>query len=167
MQTSQKRKGGFGSLLRERRRALGLTLRDMERVCARRGLEVSRPTLSRVESGRQDPRLGFAKALCRAYQLDYSRAMAELASRSVELPKEWQGKDPETLKRLGKEAWIDVAVRTDERETYDGIVQLAGYATYAGVGIEVAFRVQHEDVLSGNSQVGRAELTVGSRIELG
>ena len=56
-------------LLRERRRELGLTLRDVQKLTQEGGKPIPHSTLARIESGRLDPGVRRLQQLLRLYRL--------------------------------------------------------------------------------------------------
>jgi tetratricopeptide (TPR) repeat protein len=92
-----------GRLLRRRREAMGLTLREASRHAAAKGEPIPASTLARIEQGRLDPGVRRLTALVRLYNLDPEHVsdLAELESLAVDQP---EG-DLATLSSRGYAYW--------------------------------------------------------------
>jgi len=90
--------------LRERRKRLGLSLREVEERTRREGEVIPFSTLARVEKGRFDPGLRRLHALFRIYEIDFRVAeeLLDLEELAGELP---ATKDPKTLYEEGLRHW--------------------------------------------------------------
>jgi len=93
-----------GHLLREQRRRLGYTLRDVERLTAQGGNPIPFSTLARIEQGRLDPGLKRLHALLRLYGLPIQAAGDLLDVESIAGDVAAQG-DIATLRDRGEKAW--------------------------------------------------------------
>ena len=91
-------------LLRERRRELGLTLREVQKLTQESGKPIPHSTLARIESGRLDPGVRRLQQLLRLYRLPAQAAgdLLDLESIAGAVPFE---RDPLKLRTLAIEAW--------------------------------------------------------------
>ena len=91
-------------LLRERRRELGLTLRDVQNLTKESGKPIPHSTLARIESGRLDPGVRRLQQLLRLYRLPAQAAgdLLDLESVAGAVPFE---RDPIKLRDRAVEAW--------------------------------------------------------------
>ena len=91
-------------LLRERRRELGLTLREVQKLTQESGKPIPHSTLARIESGRLDPGVRRLQQLLRLYRLPAQAAgdLLDLESIAGAVPFE---RDPMKLRTLAIEAW--------------------------------------------------------------
>src|SRR5262249_54439529 len=93
-------------LLKSRRRALGLTLRDVERQSGEFGRLIPFATLAKIERGAVDPGLPRLHTLFRLYNIPMAAAadLLDVESVAERIPKE---SDPLKLKDLAERAWQD------------------------------------------------------------
>lgn len=91
-------------LLRERRTALGLSLREVERRTRRAGNLIPFSTLAKIEQGKLDPGLKRLQLLLRLYELPIEVAgdLLEIEELAGERPEET---DPEILRTTAVEAY--------------------------------------------------------------
>jgi transcriptional regulator with XRE-family HTH domain len=93
-----------GELLRNRRRRLGYTLRQVEQLTSAQGNLIPFSTLARIEQGRLDPGLKRLHALLQLYGLPIQAAGDLLEMESLAGTVEADG-DFATLRDRGTEAW--------------------------------------------------------------
>ncbi|HEX4826368.1 MAG TPA: helix-turn-helix domain-containing protein [Candidatus Polarisedimenticolaceae bacterium] len=100
-----------GTFLKDQRKRLGYTLRDVEELSASSGQLIPFSTLARIEQGKLDPGLPRLQHLLRVYHVPTQAAgdLLDLEEFAGELPKEI---DPDRLYELGRSAWQ----RGDARE---------------------------------------------------
>jgi len=91
-------------LLRERRKELGLSLRDVEKRTQKMGQVIPFTTLAKVEQGNVDPGIRRLHLLLRLYDLPPQLAhdLLDLEEFAEEMPDD---SSIETLKEVGLEAW--------------------------------------------------------------
>jgi tetratricopeptide (TPR) repeat protein len=91
-------------LLRERRRELGLTLREVQKLTQESGKPIPHSTLARIESGRLDPGVRRLQQLLRLYRLPAQAAgdLLDLESIAGAVPFE---RDPIKLRDQAIDAW--------------------------------------------------------------
>ena len=137
-----------GELLRDRRKRLGYTLREVEKLTSTHGNLIPFSTLARIEHGRLDPGLKRLHALLQIYGLPIQAAgdLLDLEAMASTVP---VNGDLATLDEQGKEAWQsgDVATalsfyiamrrRADEHETdrtarHDSMLSFAVMAAKLG-----------------------------------
>lgn len=94
----------MGSFLRDQRKRLGYTLRDVEERSAAEGKLIPFSTLARIEQGKLDPGVRRLQQLLRVYHVPLQAAgdLLDLEEFAGELPKE---KDPKKLYEMGANAW--------------------------------------------------------------
>jgi tetratricopeptide (TPR) repeat protein len=104
-QTAIKFPAAVGQLLRQRRKEMGFTLRQVSDRLAERGERVHSSVLHRVERGQADPGVKRLYMLLHLYQLPPSLVsdLVELESLATK-PPESKGKDLEKLEREGVES---------------------------------------------------------------
>ncbi len=92
------------SLLRQRRKALGLTLRAVEKLAADAGSPIPYSTLSRIEQGLLDPGVKRLQQLLRLYHVPLQAAgdLLDVEDMAGEVPAE---RDPKALYRAATDAW--------------------------------------------------------------
>ena len=95
-----------GDLLRHRRKRLGYTLREVERLTSAQGNLIPFSTLARIEQGRLDPGLKRLHALLQLYGLPIQAAGDLLDMESIAGTVAVQG-DFSTLRDRGTKAWQD------------------------------------------------------------
>src|SRR5258705_11960987 len=93
-----------GDLLRHRRRHLGYTLREVERLTSAQGNLIPFSTLARIEQGRLDPGLKRLHALLKLYGLPIQAAGDLLDMEAVAGTVAATG-DFASLQDRGTEAW--------------------------------------------------------------
>src|SRR5688572_3287668 len=93
-----------GSLLREKRLALGLSLRQVSDRLKEQGETIPSSTLIRIEQGKLDPGVLRLHRLLRLYKVPplLVADLIELEDLAIEIP---AGLDLETLYRDGADAW--------------------------------------------------------------
>jgi transcriptional regulator with XRE-family HTH domain len=93
-----------GELLRDRRRRLGYTLREVERLTSSQGNLIPFSTLARIEQGRLDPGLKRLHALLQLYGLPIQAAgdLLDIESIAGRVPIDG---DFESLRDRGSKAW--------------------------------------------------------------
>src|SRR6185503_19758778 len=91
-------------LLRERRRELRLTLREVQSLTKESGKPIPHSTLARIESGRLDPGVRRLQQLLRLYRLPAQAAgdLLDLESVAGAVPFE---REPMKLRDRAVEAW--------------------------------------------------------------
>src|SRR5262245_32661425 len=91
-------------LLRERRRELGLTLRDVQKLTQESGKPIPHSTLARIESGRLDPGVRRLQDRLRLYRLPRQAAgdLLDLEAMAGAVPFE---RDPIKLRDQAIAAW--------------------------------------------------------------
>jgi transcriptional regulator with XRE-family HTH domain len=94
----------IGRMLKERREALGLTLRAVASLSGERGHPIPYSTLARVEAGRLDPGVRRLQQLLRLYDLPSQVAgdLIDLEDLAGAIPFE---RDPAKLKKRALAAW--------------------------------------------------------------
>ena len=95
-----------GELLRDRRRRLGYTLREVEQLTSSQGNLIPFSTLARIEQGRLDPGLKRLHALLLLYGLPIQAAGDLLDMESIAGTVSVDG-DFESLRDRGSKAWQD------------------------------------------------------------
>src|SRR5262245_282697 len=95
---------GVAQLLRERRQALGLTLRAVAEMSGEQGELIPHSTLARIEMGRLDPGVTRLQQLLDLYQLPMSAAGEILALEAIAGPTPIE-RDPSKLKDRAVTAW--------------------------------------------------------------
>jgi transcriptional regulator with XRE-family HTH domain len=92
--------------LRQRRRSLGLTLRDVERQAAEFGRVIPFATLAKIERGGVDPGLSRLHTLLRLYNIPMAVAadLLDVEAMAQQIPNE---SDPRKLRELAERAWQD------------------------------------------------------------
>lgn len=100
-----------GAFLKEQRRRLGYTLRDVEELSEHAGKLIPFSTLARIEQGKLDPGLPRLQQLLRVYHVPIQAAgdLLDLEEFAGDLP---GAKDPNTLFELGRSAWQKGDART-------------------------------------------------------
>jgi len=91
-------------LLAARRKALGLTLRDVEKQTGELGRVIPFTTLAKIEGGVVDPGIHRLTALLRLYNLPFQTAgdLAQVEAQAGVVPRE---RDPAKLRARGEAAW--------------------------------------------------------------
>jgi transcriptional regulator with XRE-family HTH domain len=134
-----------GELLRNRRRRLGYTLRQVEQLTSDRGNLIPFSTLARIEQGRLDPGLKRLHALLQLYGLPIQAAGDLLDMESIAGTVEVEG-DLATLRDRGTDAWqrgdlptalasyLAVRRRADDRgaDRFDRHESILSFAVMAG-----------------------------------
>src|SRR5262245_15535990 len=95
---------GVAQLLRERRQALGLTLRAVAEMSGEQGELIPHSTLARIEMGRLDPGVRRLQQLLDLYQLPMSAAGEILALEGIAGPTPIE-RDPAKLRSRAITAW--------------------------------------------------------------